>query len=250
MMHAGLGYLAAVDAAALGAETQAWCLRALEQAAAAVTAARASVLAAFTAAQGYCADADYSARAWLMHKTGITKGAAAGHMAWARRVAAHPQVVAALAGREMSESYGRAICGWTDKLPADCPAADAILVTAARAGMDLRDLAGLAAELYERSRPDVPDEDPGLAFEDRSVRLETTFGGAGVLGADLTPACAAVVGAVLDALSAPAGAQDTRTRPAVPRWLAGGDAAAAPPGCCRSGPGRRSRRWCTCRWPT
>jgi hypothetical protein len=33
-----------------------------------------------------------------------------------------------------------------------------------------------------------------------------------VLGGDLTPACAAVVGAVLDALSAPMGAQDTRTR--------------------------------------
>jgi Domain of unknown function (DUF222) len=232
MVHAGLGYLAAADAAALGAETQAWCLRALEQAAAAVTAARASVLAAFTAGQGYCADADYSARAWLMHKTGITKGAAAGHMAWARRAAAHPQVVAALAEREMSESYGRAICGWTDKLPAGCrPAADAILVTAARAGMGLRDLAALAAELHERSRPDLPDEDPGLAFEDRAVRLETTFGGAGVLGADLTPACAAVVGAVLDALSAPAGAQDTRTRAqryhdglqeAMRRLLAGG----------------------------
>ena len=212
MMHAGLGYLAAADAAQLGAETQAWCLRALEQAAAVGTAARASVLAAFTAAQGYCADADYSPRAWLMHKTGVTKGAAVGHMAWARRLAAHPQVVAALAEREMSESFGRAICGWTDKLPRECrPAADAILVTAARAGMDLRDLAGLAAELYERSRPDVPDENPGLAFEDRAVRLETTFGGAGVLGGDLTPACAAVVGAVLDALSAPAGAQDTRT---------------------------------------
>ena len=121
-------------------------------------------------------------------------------------------MVAALAGREMSESFGRAICQWTDKLPAGCPAADAILVTAARAGMDLRDLAALAAELYERSRPDAPDEDPGLGFEDRAVRLETTFEGAGVLGGDLTPACAAVVGAVLDALSAPAGAQDTRTR--------------------------------------
>ena len=213
MMHAGLGWLAAADAAALGAQTQARCLRALEQAAAVGTAARASVLAAFTSGQGYCADADYSPRAWLMHHTGITRGAAAGHTAWARRAAAHPQVAAALAAKEMSESFGRTICQWTDKLPGDCqPAADAILVTAARAGMDLRDLGGLAAELYERSRPDAPDEDPGLGFEDRAVRLETTFGGAGVLGGDLTPACAAVVGAVLDALSAPAGAQDTRTR--------------------------------------
>ena len=43
-------------------------------------------------------------------------------------------------------------------------------------------------------------------------RLETTFQGAGVLTGDLTPECAAVLGAVLDALSAPAGAEDTRTR--------------------------------------
>ena len=78
--------------------------------------------------------------------------------------------------------------------------------------MDLRDLAGLAAEIYERSRPDLPDEDPARAFEDRAVRLETTFGGAGVLTGDLTPECAAVVSAVLDALSAPAGAEDDRTR--------------------------------------
>src|SRR4029077_3759393 len=57
-----------------------------------------------------------------------------------------------------------------------------------------------------------PDSDMDGAFEDRSVRLETTFGGAGVLGGDLTPECAAVVGAVLDALSAPAGAEDTRSQ--------------------------------------
>ncbi len=44
-----------------------------------------------------------------------------------------------------------------------------------------------------------------------AVRLETTFGGAGVLNGDLTPECAAVVTTVLDALSAPAGADDTRT---------------------------------------
>ena len=118
-----------------------------------------------------------------------------------------------LAAGEMSESYARAICGWTDKLPQDCRAdADAILVAAARAGLDLRDLTALAAEIYARSLPDAPDRDKDEAFEDRAVRLETTFDGAGVLGGDLTPECAAVVAAVLDALSAPAGAEDTRTR--------------------------------------
>src|ERR1700750_3099999 len=58
----------------------------------------------------------------------------------------------------------------------------------------------------------MPDEDPDGEFADRGVRLETTFQGAGVMTGDLTPECAAVVGAVLDALSAPAGAEDDRTR--------------------------------------
>ena len=35
--------------------------------------------------------------------------------------------------------------------------------------------------------------------------------GAGVVSGDLTPECAAIVGTVLDALSAPAGAEDSRT---------------------------------------
>src|SRR5712691_3119952 len=211
MVHAGLGWLAATDATQLAGEEQARCLKRLEQATSMGTAARASILAAFTSGQGYYADADYSPRAWLIHKTKVTKGAAVGHTAWARRATAHPQVVQALAGGQMSESFGRTICQWTDKLPDDCrPAADAILVTAARSGMDLRDLGALAVEIYQRSRPDTPDEDPDPAFEDRAVRLETTFQGAGVLGGDLTPQCAAVVGAVLDALSAPAGVEDTR----------------------------------------
>ena len=117
MARAALGYLAAVDAAQLGDEAQAACLRGLEQTDAIATAARASFLSAFTAGKGYSADADYSARAWLMHKTGITRGAAASHTAWANRAGTHPAVVAALAAGELSESWGRAICQWTGKLP-------------------------------------------------------------------------------------------------------------------------------------
>ena len=85
MVRAGLGFLAAADATAMAAETQARCLVALEQADAMGTAARASVLGAFTAARGYCEDADYSAKSWLIHKTRITKGAAVAHTAWSRR---------------------------------------------------------------------------------------------------------------------------------------------------------------------
>jgi hypothetical protein len=213
MVQAGLSYLAAADAAQLDAETQAACLRGLERTDAIATAARASFLSAFTVGKGYAADADYSARAWLMHRTGITRGAAASHTAWANRAETHPAVVEALAAGEVSESYGRAICRWTDKLPEKYrQESDELLVKAAAAGLGLADLSALFAEMYERARSDLPDEDPARGFADRAVRLETTFQGAGVLNGDLTPECAAVVGKVLDALSAPAGAEDDRTR--------------------------------------
>ena len=213
MVHAGLGYLATTDATAMAADTQARCLQMLEQATAMGTAARASILAAFTSAQGYSADADYSPKAWLINRTRITRGAAAAHTAWVRRAAAHPQVARALAAGQVSESVARTICIWTDRLPGDCrEAADAILVTAAQAGMDVRDLAGLAGEIYARSRPEDPGGDKDETFEDRSVRLETTFDGAGVLTGDLSPECASIVTAVLDALSAPAGAEDDRSQ--------------------------------------
>jgi hypothetical protein len=213
MARAALGYLAAADAAQLAAETQAACLRGLEQTDAIATAARASFLSAFTTGKGYSADADYSARAWLMHRTGITRGAAASHTAWANRAGTHPQVVAALAAGDLSESYARAICQWTDKLPEKFrEESDELLVAAAAAGLGLADLSALFAEMYERARSDLPDEDPERGFTDRGVRLETTFQGAGVMTGDLTPECAAVVAKVLDALSAPAGAEDDRTQ--------------------------------------
>jgi len=55
----------------------------------------------------------------------------------------------------------------------------------------------------------LPGEDE--LFEDRSVRLALTFGGAGIIRGDLTPECAQVVRAVLDALSAKAGLEDDRS---------------------------------------
>jgi hypothetical protein len=208
---AGLGHLAAVDPAQLMVGEQARLLQVLEQAHAKETAARTGLLKAFTAGQGYHEDGDYGARSWLMNRTGVTKGAAGGHIAWVRRAAAHPRVAAALAAGDITESGGRQICQWTDQLPDDCQdAADAILVGAALSGAPLDELARLAGEIYARSKPPDPDDRPD-GFDDRSVRLETTFEGAGVIGGDLTPECAALVTAVLDALSAPAGAGDLRT---------------------------------------
>jgi Domain of unknown function (DUF222)/HNH endonuclease len=212
MLTSAMSYLATADATQMPTAEQAQCLITLERLDAMGTAARASVLAAFTACQGYCEDGDYSARSWLMHNTRVTKATAVDHGGWSRRTGTHPRIIAALATDEhFSKSYARTICTWTDRLPGDCrDNADAILVSAAQMGMDLQDLAALAAEIEARSRPDVPDEDEPR-FEDRAVKLETTFGGAGVLTGDLSPECAAVVGAVLDALSAPRGAEDDRT---------------------------------------
>ena len=213
MLHTAMGYLAAADPTAMSAQAQAECLHTLEQLDAVETAARARILAAFTSGHGYSDDADYSPASWLIHRTRVTKGAARGHLGWARRAAAHPQVVAALAGGTvLTESIARLICGWTDKLPESCrETADDILVAAARAGARKDDLAALAAEIYARSLPDSED-DPEPDFEDRKLRVETTFAGAGVLSGDLTPEATAVVTAVLDALSAPRGAEDTRTK--------------------------------------
>ncbi len=59
MLTSAMSYLSAADATAMAAETQAQCLLALEQLDAIETAARASILGAFTAGQGYSADADY-----------------------------------------------------------------------------------------------------------------------------------------------------------------------------------------------
>jgi Domain of unknown function (DUF222) len=212
MLQTAMTYLAAADATAMPAETQARCLRSLEQLRAIQTAAHAWILGAFAAGKNYTGDAAYSPKAWLIHRTRITKGAAMIHTAWARRAIAHPEVMIALAqGYLVSESYARLICEWTDKLPVGCrPDADDILLAAARAGTDQRDLNALAAEIYVRSLPGG-QEDPEPKFEDRSVKLETTFQGAGVLTADLTPECAAVVTTVLDALSAPRGAEDDRS---------------------------------------
>src|SRR4029450_13027183 len=135
MARAALGYLAAVDATQLSAATQAECLRGLERADAVATAARASMLAGFTAGQGYADDAAYSARSWLIHQTHITSGAAVGHTAWAKRAPPPPRVLPALAAEQLSESVARLICLWTNRLPEKFrDESDELLLAAAAAG--------------------------------------------------------------------------------------------------------------------
>jgi Domain of unknown function (DUF222) len=241
-LRAAMSFLAAADATAMPV-------------------ARASVLRAFNAGQGYCGDGEYSAKTWLVHKTRVSRGAAAGQVAWALRAAAHPVIAAALGEAVVSQSWARVTCQQSERLPAgDRDEADAILLAAVAGGAVLEDLAALGQRMYEMSRSATPDRDgagdaggsddagsgdrgaggagdgedgagasagdewigagggtgggggAGPVFDDRSVRLATTFGGAAVLAGDLTPECAAAVEMVLDALPARAGAEDTRTR--------------------------------------
>ena len=145
MLHRALDHLNAADVASLPSGVQAETLRALEGAEAKHTAARGRVLAAFTAQGGFEDDGHGSARTWLKWQTRVTTGAAAGAVGWARRLAAHPVIAGALAAGELSPSWARRLCEWTDRLPDGQRAdADEILASAARAGVDLTGLAGLA----------------------------------------------------------------------------------------------------------
>jgi len=183
MLDRALDHLNTADAASLPASVQAEALRALERAEAKRTAARARVLAAFAGQAAYEDDGHGSARTWLKWQTRVTSGAAAGAVGWVRRLAAHPVIGDALAAGDLSESWARQICTWTDRLPIDRQGdADEILAAAARGGVDLAGLAGLAQEMYERSHQG--DTDGG--FGDRAVWLGTTVGGAGRLSGDLT----------------------------------------------------------------
>jgi hypothetical protein len=212
MLDRALVALNAADAASLPTAVQAQALRALERAEAKHTAARAQILAAFMAQDRYEDDGQGSARTWLKWQTRVTTAAAGGAVGWARRLGAHPVIAAALAEGQLSASWARTVCGWSDRLPGNMREnADAILAAAAAGGAELTDLAGLAQQMYERSRMDRPDDGGEDGFDDRRLLLDLTFAGAGRLTGDLTPGCAAAVAAVLEALGKPVGPEDLRT---------------------------------------
>jgi hypothetical protein len=209
-IRAGLAYLNTADAGSMSSAEQAECLRALERAGSGHTAARARVLAAFTAQGGFEQDGQACARSWLKWQTRVTGGAAAGAVAWVKRLAAHPAVDQALAAGTVSASWAREICAWTDLLPERRrDDADEILLAAADGGAALADLAALAQEM--RTRSATPDEDLDDGFDDRGLDLGVTFRGAGRVAGDLTPECTAAPSAVLEALGKKAGPEDART---------------------------------------
>jgi Domain of unknown function (DUF222)/HNH endonuclease len=217
-LNASLDHLTAVDWASLGTQAHGEMLAWLQRAQAKLTAVNAAVLAAFTAQGGYEPDGHRSARAWLINKTGISKGAAGAAVGWQKRLGRHRGIADAMAAGDISDSWAREIAGWTDKLPADKrDEADQILLDAAAQGLPLEDLAVLARTIDETWKAQHPDPDDGNGdgdedgFEDRYLRLGTTFGGAGKVDGDLTAGCAAALQAVFDSLGKHLGPEDTRT---------------------------------------
>ena len=124
-----------------------------------------------------------------------------------------------MAAGGISESWAKEIAAWTDQLPAGKrDEADQILLDAAADGLPLEDIAVLAQKIHQTWKAQHPDPDDGNGddgdedgFEDRYLRLGTTFGGAGKVGGDLTAACAAALQAVFDSLGKHLGPEDHRS---------------------------------------
>src|SRR5579863_7993157 len=212
VLEAVMASLAAADPAGLPEAEVARRLRALERADAMGAAVRGRHLEVFDACEGHVGDGQRTARTWLVHVTRVTRAQAAEHKAVQALAAGHPALHAALAeGHVLSKSVALQVARWTRAIPDEYrDKAEEIVVTAARAGADLRGLAAICAEI--RARTARPDPGDGGEHLDRGVSFDTTMDGAGALHGDLTPECAALVQSVLDALSAPNGAGDLRTR--------------------------------------
>ena len=210
-----LAELAGEDAVGRPVAALAGQLRALERVDAAGAVLRGRLLHAFDAQQGSVADGQRTTRTWLVNCLRVTKGQAGEYKAIQALAAKHGPLLAGLRDRVLTKSAALLLARWTRAIPEEFRAeAEDILVTAARAGIDLRALAAICAEIRARTVGPDPDDNPDDdARLDRAVSLETTMDGVGVLRGDLTAECAAMVEAVLDALSVPAGGGDLRTGP-------------------------------------
>ena len=219
MLDASLDHLAATDWASLGTQAHGEMLARLQRAQAKLTAVNAAVLSAFTAQSGYEPDGHKSARAWLINKTGISKGAAGAAVGWDRRLRRHRGIADAMTAGDISDSWAKEIAQWTDKLPAEKrDEADAILLDAVAQGLSLDDLRLLARKIDETWKAQHPDPDDGNGdtgdedgFDDRYLRLGTTLDGVGKVDGDLTAGCTAVLQAIFDSLGKHLGPEDHRT---------------------------------------
>jgi hypothetical protein len=205
------GFVADAEAVELPTEVLGAGLAEMERIDAVLAVARGLYVAAFDAKDGHLADGQRTTRTWVVHMLGVTKGQAGEYLALGVLARGHPVLRAGLREKVVPKSLALHLAKWTRVIPAAVRAeAETILVMAARAGARLQELAAIFAEIRCRTAPPDPDgPDPHL---DRGLSLDLTIDGAGLLRGELTPECAAMVTAVLDALSAPQPG-DLRTRP-------------------------------------
>ena len=192
----------------------------LEAAGGRLAAARAAVLARFDAANAHDADGYVNSSSWLRDRSGMTHAAAKKQVKQSRVLRGRPLLAGAMLAGSLSESWADKLIVMTRPVPEDLRSyADEMVLKVLDAGGDLDDAARVIAKILEcaapQPGPDDPDQGPGPdddGFEDRSLRLETTLGGAGVLHANLTPEATAAIQAVIEALGKKNGAEDTRTK--------------------------------------
>jgi len=185
MLESLLGSLAGQDPAGLPAAVVAERLRALERADAVGAALRGRYLDAFDAQDGPVSDGQRTSRTWLVHSTRVTRVQAAEHKAVQALARQHPVLLAALAeGHVLTKSVALQLARWTRAIPAEYRAkAEEIVVTAARAGADLRALAAICAEMrwpgfcimmghgHNTGRPGArPAQDGCLRATERNLR--------------------------------------------------------------------------------
>lgn len=123
-----------------------------------------------------------------------------------------PVAAAAQAEGSISAAHARVITRLVERLPAHVErehgaAAEAFLTEQART-LDPRTLGRLAERLRDTLDPDGRLDDEAEQRRRRDVRIRRRADGTGKLDGELTPAAAAAWQAVLDALSAPAPAED------------------------------------------
>jgi len=219
MTRAGLDYLNGRAGTDLETASCGEVLMSLGEIQGKFTAAHATVLSRFDAANAHDCDGYGTSAAWLYAMARMSSKDAKSAVRQMRALGRHLSLGQALAAGEISASWAGQILDWVKdkRLPAqlrhDAEAVTGIveiLVRAAVSGATLADLEALLARVVAVWQADHPDAD-GDRFDDRYVHLGSTFDGAGTLRGDLTPECAAAVQAVLEALGKKAGPEDTRT---------------------------------------
>src|ERR1700756_5669730 len=138
MANATMDYLNGPDGADLDPAACGPVLRSLAEVQAKFTAAHASVLARFDAADAHDSDGYGNSAAWLMAMTDMTRRDAPAEVREMRLLRDHPKMAGALADADISKSQAMAIGDCTKKLPAELRAETIkILVEAAQAGASL-----------------------------------------------------------------------------------------------------------------